>query len=209
MAVMMMVMTDRMRWGGWLGAAVVLCLVANAVGQTLEERGYRPVDQTVSDTEPLRTSLRHQDAGLQNIGERNNVYRRIMPAASPNQADARLYLITHGVVASFDRSEYFQLESGAVLQTIPPNTVFHIGLPESDEEKREQVADDRRINERVSALIDSGMSESVDRTYRPAAAPPIEPQAAPGPRSYGSYVAGQRMRVLEALARLSRGAPGK
>lgn|GEM_PF-4314953 len=106
-----------------------------ALAQTVEQQGLRPVDQMVEDIDPTQVSLRRENAGLATIGERQNVFRRIVPDAGPySPGSQRLYFISYGIVAEFDRSQYGLLRkndkpTGAILQIIPPNTVFHVGLP--------------------------------------------------------------------------------
>lgn len=117
---------------------LVLLFAAAASAQTMTEQGYRPVDQVVEDVDPLGVSLRKIDPGLQSIGEQNTVYRRIVPGETPYDREQtnRLYYVSYGVVAEYDRSEYIYLfdrkgRPAGMAQRIPPNTVFHIGLPDS------------------------------------------------------------------------------
>jgi len=112
------------------GAATLLAPV-HAGAQTMEDRGYRPVDQLYEDVDPMQRSLRRRDAGLHTTGERQNVFR---PSRSTRGgAPARLLFVSEGVVAEYDRSIYaFDLRSRRAMPVIPPNTVFHIGVPPAE-----------------------------------------------------------------------------
>jgi hypothetical protein len=112
---------------------IVFALAAAATAQTMPQRGYEPVDQTVEDIDPLGVSLRQREAGLNVTGEQGNVFRRIDPRGP---ADNRLLLVNQGVFAEFDRSNYAALidrrnERVRIFQLIPANTVFHIGMPKA------------------------------------------------------------------------------
>ncbi len=214
--------------GQWISGGVFCALFAAASvvaeAQTLEERGFRPVDQIIEDTDPLRTSLRHLDAGLQTIGERNNVFRRTAPSpgdyagrparpAGSAGADRRLYFVSHGVVASFDRSEYLQTRSGVVLQAIPPNTVFHLGLPSKQPGVAE--AADASVPGRLERRVSRQVAADDFRPDEPAYAGPLRLDRADPPARqaksgadvnhshYHALIKGQRLRVVGALQRLS------
>jgi hypothetical protein len=111
--------------------AMVLAIVAAAHGrvgaQTLTDRGYQPVDQITEDIDPLSRSLRRLDPGLaEQGGPASRVYRR---AGHPH----KLYYVEQGFTAEYDRSSYswFRVtkKEWKLFQLIPPNTVFHLGLP--------------------------------------------------------------------------------
>jgi len=129
----------RLRLTILLAGFGLLISTGAAVAQSVEEMGYRPVDQTVEDIDPLGVSLRKVDPGLLTVGERTNVYRRIVPGQTPYeqpQSD-RLYFVSYGVVAEYDQSQYIYMfdrkgRPAGIAQKIPPNTVFHLGLPEQD-----------------------------------------------------------------------------
>jgi hypothetical protein len=113
---------------------LLAALAAPAAGQTVEAQGFRPVDQRVEDVDPLAVSLRQEQTGLRTTGERNNVFRRVDPFGGDDAPvdPRRLYYISEGVVAEFDRSDYAALslrDRRVIVQLIPPNTVFHVGLP--------------------------------------------------------------------------------
>lgn len=107
---------------GLAGAILLSVGVSQIFSQTLQQRGYRPVEQLHEDVDPLARSLQRQEPGLSTTGEHHNVFK-------PLRGDRRLYYIGQGVVAQFDRSDYYFSEKRGILQVIPPNTVFHIGLP--------------------------------------------------------------------------------
>ncbi len=127
-----------------------VALAAPAAGQTIENRGYRPIDQLRDDVDPLSRSLRRSDAGLSTTGERQNVYR------AGDAADGRLYYLARGVIAEFDRSDYALTRRGRILQLAPPNLVYHIDPP-----KAAQPHDDSPI-----ALTDQMLDGRVDGRVR-------------------------------------------
>ncbi len=109
-------------------ALITCCLAlvpAAASAQTPYQQGFEPVDRLREDIDPLQRSLRRVEQGLGQVGQESNVYRR------PDSQ--RLYYIEPGVVAEFDRSEYFwfrtRRQGDVLVQAIPPGTVFHIGTP--------------------------------------------------------------------------------
>jgi hypothetical protein len=163
--------------------------------------------------DPLGRSLRQEGAGLLDIGERNNVYERIMPGIKPyQQRTDRLYFVSYGVVAEFDRSDYAIAEDGSILQFIPPNTVFHIGLPDAsdDAETQRPVLPgqiDGRIDARIDGRIDGQIDGQVDGSVKPISAekPDVQDQQTKmsAEQSYGALITGQRALVLSALERLS------
>lgn len=151
----------------WMVVAAGLLIPASiSIGQTLQERGYRPVDQLVEDIDPLNRSFREREAGLYEFGQHNNVFQRINPDPHPfrEQEQRRLYFINRGVVAEFDQSQYFIVkddERTAILQLIPPNTVFHIGLPDArpmDPETQQNIEQAPRMGEPVEQRIDGRIS---------------------------------------------------
>jgi hypothetical protein len=115
----------------WRGLISLIAVIGPAgfgvpvFGQALEQRGYEPVDQLIEDIDPLQVSLRQQVSGLDETGERVSVFR------PTEQRGGRLYYVQRGVVAEYDRSQYGITGRGNLLQMIPPNTVFHLSLPDS------------------------------------------------------------------------------
>ena len=107
----------------WVVGVWCAVVAGPALGQTLQEQGYRPIDQLQDDVDPLSHSLRQWDTGLSVTGERQNVFR------SADTSDPRLYYIAKGVIAEFDRSDYAFTRKGGILQLAPPNLVYHIGSP--------------------------------------------------------------------------------
>jgi len=100
----------------------------SADAQTVRARGYEPVEQTVADTDPLAVNMRRVEAGLQQQGgQSSSVFRR---AGADND---KLYYVAPGIVAEYDRSSYMWFrvtkKRWKLYQLIPPNTVFHLGLP--------------------------------------------------------------------------------
>jgi hypothetical protein len=109
--------------------------------QTMSERGYEPVDQLVDDVDPLSRSLRLREDGLQAIGQNTTVFR----PKGPGDHD-RYYYVSYGVTAAYQNRSLYGLyrfqnsDQPVLLQEIPPDTVFHIGLPPSrDTEQRRSV----------------------------------------------------------------------
>ncbi len=106
-------------------AALFCCLVLPAlpaIGQNPVDEGFKPIEQIVGDIDPLSRSLRKLSPGLGSVGQDTNVY----------QKNDKFYYIHNGIVAEFDRSDYIRVQSrnsDRIFQLIPPNTVFHFGLP--------------------------------------------------------------------------------
>lgn len=129
-----------------VSVGLIAGLACDARGQTVEQQGLVPVDQTIEDTDPLGVSLRQREGGLNIVGEQGTVFRRLDsrpgdPRVSQQRSD-KLYYISNGVVAEFDRSDYLKVtdtERGRsrVFQLIPPNTVFYIGKPPAPEAQAE------------------------------------------------------------------------
>lgn len=133
---------------------LVLCLVGIAPAQTPQQQGFRPLDQIIEDQDPLRHSLRRVQQGIGFTGQESYVYTR------PGEG-GRIYYIRPGIVASFDRSEYFQLQDGPLLQMIPPNTIFYLGSPPPvpDVEQgrpRSPLMQDRQVDRRIGAVPRTG-----------------------------------------------------
>ena len=154
-------------------AASSAMLAESSQAQTVEQQGYRPVDQTIEDIDPLGVSLRKVDPGLLTIGERTNVYRRIVPGQSPyeQQQDGRLYFISYGVVAEYDQSQYIYLfdrkgRPAGIAQAIPPNTVFHLGLPKVETPPTAEVPlAPGQIDGRVQPVPDEQAEPDVSISY--------------------------------------------
>lgn len=141
----------------------VFAVAATSHAQTMEQQGYRPVDQTIEDIDPLGVSLRKVDPGLLTIGERTNVYRRIVPGQTSydQQQTGRLYFISYGVIAEYDQSQYIYLydrkgRPAGIAQSIPPNTVFHLGLPKNDVTKSADLPlAPGQVDGRITGLLDN------------------------------------------------------
>lgn len=84
-----------------------------------------PVDQRIGDVGPLSTSQREISPGLAAPSGFDTVYR------VPGRNDL-LMRIDGGVVAVFPQSQYVRTENG-VTTVIPPNTMFYIGLPQTED----------------------------------------------------------------------------
>ena len=150
-------------WAAWLMCSGwVYCTVASA--QSLEERGFEPVDQMVEDVDPSATSLRRVEPGLRfDMGQRANVfqYQSDQPDA---EDDSTYYLIIPGVVATFDRSEYAITRKGKALQLAPPNLVYRLDLSQLPDNTRQPLGgeeidpeDDARLDYRIGAVFDPTM----------------------------------------------------
>ncbi len=106
--------------------------------------GAQQMDQTISDVDPLATSLRLVDyeVDLRQDAEFERVY------AVPGQP-GQLMRRQGGLVAVFDRSHYVPTWYGPV-PVIPPNTVFYVGgIPEDLEEVHAPGRIDTRIQGRL------------------------------------------------------------
>lgn len=106
---------------------VLLCFSGVAYGQSSDLAELEPVEPMTGDVGPLYRSLRKVDPGISTFGSQHgHVYRR---------ADGRdgIVYVAPGVTATYDRSQYglFEVQRNQfqVMQMIPPNTTFHIGLP--------------------------------------------------------------------------------
>lgn len=207
-------------------SAVVLApgLISSASAQSPTQRGFEPVEQQVEDTDPLSRSLRRVEPGLiNNTGQDSRVFRKKGgegqqggqgPGSSP-----RYYYIGRGVVAEFDRSEYvrFGRQGEYVAETIPPNTVFHIGYPPDREQtgNAEQQGSNggeapspRRIDARVQPG-GIGMEASTDGSGTRS----IGPLHSPGARrsvweTYRRLRQVQQRSVMRAIDRALEEAPG-
>lgn len=108
-----------------LAAVLAAATACPATAQTLQQKGYQAVEQRVGDVDPMHQSMRKIESGLYEYGQGSSVFRG--PDAQ------RLYFITQGFALSYDRSQYFEFEDRRgqtyVGQEVPPNTVFHLGLP--------------------------------------------------------------------------------
>lgn len=137
--------------------ALFIGLAGPAFGQTRpltpQQQGYEPVEQLVGDVDPLHTSMRRVESGLWEYGQGSSVFRQ----SGRSGQDQRLYFVTQGYTASYDRSQYFAGESRRgelfIFQEVPPNTVFHIGLPQREASPPQPPAPhqvtaqvDRRVN---------------------------------------------------------------
>lgn len=165
--------------------------------QPMERRGYRAVDGLVEDMDPNARSLRQIQPGLRQQGGQQgaNVYRK---RGSDN---GRLYYVTPGVVAEYDRSQYIGVENRGqfyIFQDIPPNTVFHIGLPPANEEAAPPPDSPYRVDARIDARSDRSSSADAERATR---------SGSPDWSSYARHRQAQRAAVIQAIDRLSGDAP--
>lgn len=151
-----------------IGGSVVLLTAADpAGGQTLRERGLRPVDQVVEDVDPLSRSLRDREAGLRATGQFNTVYRPV----DPKQSD-RYFHIAQGVTAEYrGRSLYSQRRDpssrrSVLVQDIPPDTVFHIGRPDVAGKQSDESFDPPRSFVDAQVHPDSRQDRRVHRARR-------------------------------------------
>lgn len=109
----------------------VVPMAQSAHAQMVEQRyglpihELTPVEQRVSDTGPLSTSLRQLQPGLGVPYGFDQVYR------VPGRDDL-LMRFDGGVTAVFPESVYTSNGDGGVSTLVPPNTVFYIGLPQAD-----------------------------------------------------------------------------
>jgi hypothetical protein len=120
--------------------------------QTIEQQGYQPVDQLRDDVDPLSRSLRQRDVGLSITGDRQNVYR------SAGDAGKRLYYISQGVLAEFDRSDYALTREGGIVQLAPPNLVYHIGRPQRPTAPVPAPLNDRMVAGRMDGRVNGDVS---------------------------------------------------
>ena len=81
-----------------------------------------PVDQTVADHNPLSTSLRIGNPGLDEPNDFSELFRLPGP-------DGRLIRAQGGLYAIFDQSVYTTDKEGDVRAGISAGTLFHIGRP--------------------------------------------------------------------------------
>jgi len=186
-----------------------------ALAQTVQQQGLRPVDQMVEDIDPTQISLRRENAGLATLGERQNVFRRIVPDAGPySPGSQRLYFISYGIIAEFDRSEYGMLmkkgqPTGAILQVIPPNTVFHVGLPPPIKPPLDpDVIVPGMVQGRVDARVHSSPQIGgpvSGRWIAPSQSHEIDREQADAQR-YQEMLVAQRGLVVAALGRIARSA---
>jgi len=213
-------MTPRLRLLPLASLAAALTLLAatpvRAQG-TLEQRGYRPVDPAVEDVDPLARSLRRTETGLRQIGEQHRIYTPARPDGRSPVGRLPLYYVGQGVTAAFDRSRYDTFLVGrdrrpVTFHTVPPNTVFHLGLPPPPEEGQDGVSTaDDGPDYRINARVD-GRSRS--RFATPDGLAPSGPQAAEARRPtrglepaetpdarYTRLLAIQRQAVVGALLR--------
>lgn len=186
--------------------AALLAVHAEAWSQTLEQRGFEPVGQITDDTDPLQKQLRRVEGGMRTSGGQNTfVYRRAgLSAGKP----AKLYYIAPGVVAEYDRSDYgwFEVKKDEywILQKIPPNTLFHIGLPPAepailDPERQPPLRLQRRVNRRVDARAADAPVEGAELGEAEGESNAAEQQTW---QRYREFAQVQRRAVLETLDHL-------
>lgn len=171
-----------------VGIVIVLGAAMGAPGyaQTLPDRGFKAVDQTVGDTDPRARDLRKVEPGIgRSGGQASYVYRK--------KGSDKLFYVDQGFVAEYDRSQYswiyFKREKRWKLyQFIPPNTVFHLDFP------RPPVAAEEDTNE-----IRQRLKSPVPPPHRSEGT--IDPTADEEVRwrRYRSMCQAQRRTVLETL----------
>lgn len=176
-----------------------MALVASSVGhaQTAAQRGLEPVDQMVEDVDPLAVSLRQREAGLSTIGQGGRVFRYITPPKAEAD-DQRLVYVDRGFVAEFDRAQYGLVvdrstDQALVLQMIPPNTVFHLGLPRPPGPSGDTPADAPYLPGQIDGRTDG----------RLAWTSPTPPGDLPVLEKHQRRAVAQRAVVLKALHRIA------
>jgi hypothetical protein len=224
-------MTPRLRLLPLASLAAALTLLAATPARaqgTLEQRGYRPVDPAVEDVDPLARSLRRTETGLRQIGEQHRIYTPVRPDGRSPVGRLPLYYVGQGVTAAFDRSQYDTFLVGrdrrpVTFHTVPPNTVFHLGLPPPPEAAPEAAPETPGISQYGLSPADDGpdyrINARVDGRSRPRFATPdglapsgpqatdprrptrgLEPAETPDAR-YTRLLAIQRQAVVGALLR--------
>lgn len=185
-------------------------LIGGAAGvvqaQSLGQKGYQSVEQVVGDIDPLHVSQRQVETGLGEFGQGSSVFRRIDPTGP---AGNRLYFITPGFIAEYDRSSYFDFEdkhgNNYTAQEVPANTVFRIGLPPAPEAPR---------RDPVPGMVDAQVDGRSDGRRRTGPAPiDASMRQAPAPvervrwMQYLQARVAQRQAVAQAMDRLAAAKP--
>ena len=173
-----------------LAILIVLTWVCAASGQELLQKP--PVDQTVSDLDPLGTSLRWVEPGNAQFSNRVRLYRLdesgVDPATGLIFPGQYLYR-SPGVQARLDRPQYLSLSpfstpnhsqmvinaapavDGAFIEMIPPNTFFDLVLrpdPRSSPANPygdQSQANGVRMNTRIDTRIDSRIDGRVTDSW--------------------------------------------
>ncbi|MEX2672773.1 MAG: hypothetical protein WD294_11760 [Phycisphaeraceae bacterium] len=162
--------------------------------QPLQRRGYEPVESLVDDVDPTATSLRELQSGLGiQGGQETYVYRQ----RGKQNAD-RLFYVVPGVVAEFDRSEYMRVEHRGqqhIFQMIPANTVFHLGLPNLEQD-RSTVDPPLRLDRRIVTAQNTANIEQNDGA--PSRSRAVDWDA------YARHRQAQQEAVLRAIDRLAK-----
>lgn len=184
-----------------VAVAGLLCMAQAGVpeAQAIRDRGYEPVEGLFEDLDPSARSLRQLEPGLHQQGGQQGtyVYRQ------RGNDDSRLYYVTPGVVAEFDRSQYIQVEYRRrqyIFQQIPANTVFHLTLPRTQAEAQTQrrVDSPYRLELRVDGRAQRPEGREQDEADERPSPPPVDWAA------YTRHRQAQQAGVLRALDRLSR-----
>ena len=158
--------------------ALCCCAATAAIAQSLEQRGYVPIEPMIADVDPLARSLRVQEPGLSLTGQYSPLFRRVSPDGALGD---RVFFIQAGVVVEYDRSDYLLLENGDVLLVPPPNTLFHLGLPvtPSVSPYDRPLTSPQSIDTMLDARLDARMDGSLDAHFDGAASrdhtPPVTP----------------------------------
>jgi hypothetical protein len=120
-----------------------------ALGQTPYQEGYVPIDPFRGDVSPMQSSLRKVEGGLGLRGQETNVFRRA--------GEDKLLYVERGVTAEYDRSQYYwfhhRRKGDILMQTVPPGTVFHLGLPPPAEAPVEQPDSPYLVDGRLSLAV--------------------------------------------------------
>ena len=170
-------------------AAVSAVLLATAAsGGAMPPQQLQPVDQAVEDLDPLATSLRRIEPGLDKYGQHSSLFRRVGRGDEPNRVPV-YFRIGPGFTARVDRIDYIVRDDengltvneapkaeGQFIELIGPNTVYELSpittprRPEMPPPSRHEV--DNRIwqNMRIDTRIDGRIDTRIDTHIEPVEA---------------------------------------
>jgi hypothetical protein len=131
--------------------------------QTMEQQGVSPGR---SDHRGHRPAGRFTPQGRAGSADNRRANQRLSPHRAgqtpyDQQQTGRLYFISYGVIAEYDQSQYIYLydrkgRPAGIAQSIPPNTVFHLGLPKNGVMKSADLPlAPGQVNGRITGLLDS------------------------------------------------------